>query len=408
MPFLFSCKGFNTSDNSDAILTLNIERGLQNLTKRNLSDFTSNIRYIQLETTENSLIGNTIQNIFVEENKIFVHHNSAPFLKVFDANTGKYLYNIGGRGQGPGELPYLNHVDINVKEKQIILGWRTALKFDFEGKFLGNIILPELPDSLSSDLLWNNVVMFDKNVFSVGAYTVSDHQFNAIYVFDKQGNIVNTLTSYDQFTKHPTSNAFSPHKQIVFHYRDRDYIYFYRGLSDTIYAYNHEIYDFEPYLAFNFGKHRSPRNPGGRYFSPNHDEIYVQRLSESERYVFIDFFTIKASTEPFEDYFFRDGVEMKLMNHSMYAIFDKQERDFQFLLQPIKGIKGLVNDLDNGIPFFPKSISSSGKMVDWLQAFRFIEYVEKLPNPDESFLEVLQSVNEDDNPIVIIASPQNN
>jgi hypothetical protein len=97
---------------------------------------------------------------------------------------------------------------------------------------------------------------------------------------------------------------------------------------------------------------------------------------------------------------------IEFINHSLCAIYDKQEKIFQFLLQPIRGIRGLANDIDNGIPFLPKYISSTGKMVDWHQAYKFMEYAERLPNPDDSFLKILESIDEEDNPIIVIATPR--
>ena len=407
---LVSCTNINQEEKEGAIPTLNIEWGLQNLTKRNLSDFASNIRYVRLETTEHSLIGDPIRNIWLEENKIFVHHSyGIPFLKVFDAYTGEHLHNIGRRGQGPEELTILRYIDINVTHRRIILGGERVLKFDFEGNFLGSIALPELPDSFSTDVLRGNVVMLDKNLFSVGAFTLSYHQHNAIYLFDRQANIVGALKSYDQLQRNGT-RAFSPDQQVGFHYRFADQVYFFRGLSDTVFTFNPIKKEFEPHLVFNFGRHREPRAsisaaPGDTPQNPNLVSVRSGRISENERYVFIDFSTLKASTEPFENYRFLSGVQRFFLDHSLYAIFDKQEREFQFLLQPIPGIRGIANDIDGGIPFFPKLISSTGEMVDWHQAYKFIELAERLPNPDEAFLQMVRSIDEDDNPIVIIAAP---
>jgi hypothetical protein len=395
----------NNNKTEGAIPVIDIEKGLNNLIKKKLTDFKSNIRYVQLEFSENCLIGNTIENVYVEDGKIFIRDNSAPYLKVFDALTGKYLYNIGKRGQGPGELPHLQYIDMNVKEKCVILGWGgKALKFDFAGNYLYNIGIPVLPDSLSTDLLWNNVVMLDRTLYSVGAYTVSSHQINALYIFDAQLNIINTLKSYDQYIQHHTIPTHSPQQQMGFLYRYMDYIYFSRGLCDTVYVYNSSKDEFEPHYSFNFGKHRQPRDYGGPGTTPNPDEIRLQRLSENDRFVFMDFYTKRASTEPFYDYFYRSNNELvEFSSHALYAIYDKQNRIFNFLQHPIKDIRGLVNDIDYGIPFWPKYVSSNGEMVDYHQSYRFIEYAEKLPNPDDSFKTILENIDGEDNPIIIIA-----
>ena len=398
---LTSCHNTTKIENKREILMLDVEQGQKNLVLKNLTDFKSNIRYVKLETAKNCLIGNTMYGVYVEDDKIFIRDNE-PFLKVFDANTGKFLYNIGRRGQGPGELPHLRNIDINVKERTILLGWSKVLKYNFEGKFLGDVTLPKLPASDSTDILWDNVVMHDEFMFSVGAYTASEHQINALIIFDEKSKIVNTLKSYDDYIQHHAIKTFSPYDQIGFYYRSLDRVRFFRGICDTVYEYNPSTFGFEPYFYFDFGKHRRSRYYANEQLD-NKNEIRVEKISENERFIFMDLWTVKSSTEPFEDYFFRDGQMVEYINNSVYALYDKQNRILNFLLQPVKGIRGLVNDIDKGIPFWPKYISSKNEFVDYMQSFDFIEKAKKIQNSDESFRKIIDCIGEEDNPIIIIA-----
>ena len=397
---LVSCHNSNNVK-GEFIPILDVKTGLNNLTMLNLTEFKSNIRYVQLETNDNCLVSNTVQNVYLEENKIFIRDNE-PFLKVFDANTGKYLYNIGSKGQGPSELPYLRHVDMNVKEKSIILGWKKNYIYDFEGNHLKDIDLPKFLSSDSNDIISDNVIMLDENLFSVGAYTVHDHQINAVIIFDEYSNIINTLKSYDDYIQHPTIKTFSTYDQLGFYYRYMGRVHFSRGLCDTIYVYNPSTLSFEPQYFFSYGEHRR-----SRYYvhesTTNKEEISEREISESDKFIFVNFWTNRASTEPYNEIINMDGRIVERINNSIYAVFDKHKNTFNFLLQPIKGIKGLANDIDNGIPFWPKYISSKNEFIDIIQAFDFINYAAKIPNADSSFLKFLEGVVEDDNPIIIIA-----
>ena len=398
---LTSCNNFNKGER-ESIPVLDIKQGLNNLTKMNLTDFKSNIRYVRLETNKNCLVTNTIRNIYVEENKIFIRDND-PFLKVFDANTGKYLYNVGSKGQGPGELPSLRHVDMNVKEKRVIFGWAKVYKYDFEGNYLSNIELPKIPAKESDDIISDNVVILDTDLYSVGAYSVAEHQLNAVYIFNEQANIINTLKSYDDYIQHHTIKTNSNYDQLGFYYKCEGRIHFYRGICDTVYAYDSSIRAFKPSFCFDFGKHRRSRHYES-IDTENKDEISVKTICENDQFVFMDLSTKKASTEPFMDKNVRgDGKLVEFLNHSVYALYDKQSMIFSFLLQPVKGIMGFANAIDNGLPFWPKYISSKNEFVDIIQAFDFIEYADKLPKPDNSFREISESMDEEDNPIVIIA-----
>lgn len=58
-------------------------------------------KIIPLETNSNSILG-TFSKGIVKENKILIHDNRNRFLKVFDEN-GKFLFQVGTKGNGPGE-----------------------------------------------------------------------------------------------------------------------------------------------------------------------------------------------------------------------------------------------------------------------------------------------------------------
>jgi len=62
-----------------------------------------------------------------------------------------------------------------------------------------------------------------------------------------------------------------------------------------------------------------------------------------------------------------------------------------------------MNDIDNGIPFWPKYISSKNEFIDIVQSFDIIKHAEKLPNSDDSFKKFVERIDEEDNPIIIIA-----
>jgi hypothetical protein len=394
---LVSCN--REKEKEESIPVLDIESGLKNMTMMNLGEIKSKIRYVRLETNENCLVTNQINNVFIEDNKIFIYDNE-PFLKVFDAGTGNYLYNIGGRGQAYGELPYLSHVHINAKEKMVILAWQEyRYMYDFEGNCLSRMNVPVLPTD-STEAVSYNVILLDKNLYAAGVKSYQDHQMNASVIFDERRNVINTLTSYNDYVQHPVIKTWSPYEQLGFYYPCIDRIHFFRGVCDTVYEYNPASYNFEPYVCFNFGKHRSAHN--AHWSNENKDVIKVIMLSENNQYIFIDFETTNASPEPFEKLVWRNGW-IKITDKSVYAVYDKTNAIFYFLYQPIPGMKGLKNNVDNGMPFWPRNISSNNEFIDCRQAFKFLECADKLLDPGELVVNLMKDMNEDDNPIIIIA-----
>lgn len=106
--------------------------------------------------------------------------------------------------------------------------------------------------------------------------------------------------------------------------------------------------------------------------------------------------------EPFKETVYKFEQWREITNNNIYGIYDKDKRQLHFLFQPIPGVRGLKNDLDGGIPFWPKSISSDFQKLDYYHAATFLELAEKVENPDQSFLEFVQTCSEEDNPVVII------
>jgi len=380
---------------------IDVEEGVKTFAIRDLSHYATDIRYVKLETTQECLVTQEIKNVYLEDGKIFIMDGD-PFLKVFDAETGKYLYNIGSKGQGPGELPSLTFVDMNVKENSIILGWDIiSNRYNLAGTFIEKLSRPQLPEMNDVETVYANMVMLDKDLFAAGIRNRSDHQVNAAVVFDKQLNIIRTLKSYKDPVQASFGLTWSLFDQSGFFYRSLDRVHFFRGICDTIYVYNPQEQTFLPHLCFDFGKHKSnyKRTPG----EENPSLIKAHTLfCENDQALFIHFHTSKASPEPFEDEVWRDRW-YKGINRNVYGIYDKKEQRLHFLLQPIPAVMGLRNDIDNGLPFWSVNISSKNELIDCQHAYKFLERASHLENPSEYLKELIASIDEEDNPIVIIA-----
>lgn len=298
----------------------------------------------------------------------------------------------------------LTDVHINASEKRILLNWSVfTYLFDFDGNFLGRSYRPEFAESDEAEKTVPNVAMINENLFAVGFYTPKDHQENAAMIYDKEQNIINVLKSYKDRIQPPGFSTYNiNHQGGSFHWC-MDQLHYYRGLSDTIYTFEDRNKSLEPYLVFDFGKHSSNYNynPG----TENEDAITVQALSENNRALFVDFFSTRMSPEPYEGKVWRSTTGwLKGLFNNFYAVYDKEKEELYCLLQPTKSILGLNNDLDNGIPFWPKSISNKNELIDYYHAYKFLEHANKITNPGEAIKELIQNIDEEDNPIIIIAT----
>lgn len=396
--FLIGCNN-NNQKVQEKISIIEVEKSLADFYVESLSSYSSQIRYVKLETTEKALVTEGVKQIFIEDDKLFVWDQDA-FLKVFDANNGNYLFNIGKYGQGPGELPHLSYVDINPKEKRVLLCYGPIVnEFDFEGVFLSRVEKPMID---STETISYNVVLLDKNLFAAGIRAHTEKQKHAIVIFDRNKQILASLNSFDDPKQHHSIKVWDSFMQTGHFWRDVSDIRFYRGITDTIYLYNPINKNFQPEAVFSFGKHRSTHSftPGTE--NPDVIKLASALIPENKEYAFYKFFTKRASPEPYETEVWINQQMHSVLSNNIFGIYNKKKRELHYLLQAIPGIPGLKNDLDNGIPFWPQYISSNGSMIDYYQSYKFIELSQKLDNPDKSFLEFIQTCSEEDNPVVII------
>lgn len=85
--------------------------------------------------------------------------------------------------------------------------------------------------------------------------------------------------------------------------------------------------------------------------------------------------------------------------HLIPAIYDKSSKE-------LTKTKGFVNNLDGGMVFWPRWIKG-GILIDYYQPYQILDYYNETKNNIEhsnSFLEIVNNLDENDNPILIFVS----
>lgn len=141
---LSACGESNTAHQGE-IPIIDVETAFQHPQELLLTDFGEKITYVPLETLDESLVKlGSSSHMVVTNEYIFVGETGAPLL-CFDRSTGKFLHNIGRVGQGPGE--YSGSIDMEVDAEAKRIYFRVSPTqyhtYDFEGKFLNTITIPE-------------------------------------------------------------------------------------------------------------------------------------------------------------------------------------------------------------------------------------------------------------------------
>jgi hypothetical protein len=100
-----------------------------------LFDYFSHIELIPLETNDDVLIG-WCEKIIHYQNKYYIFDRQQNRVFVFD-NTGKFIFQINKRGQGPGEYTFISDIFVNPFTETIdILGLGFIYSYDLSGRYV--------------------------------------------------------------------------------------------------------------------------------------------------------------------------------------------------------------------------------------------------------------------------------
>jgi hypothetical protein len=120
-----------------------------------LSSMIKSVRFIPLETTEQSLIGRLLMKIKKINNKYYVSFDFKELLE-FDEN-GKFIKKIGRIGGGPGEYVELDDFDVFENGNIIIEGVQKLIFYDKDGKYQHTVELEFMPGNMK--LVQNNRIL---------------------------------------------------------------------------------------------------------------------------------------------------------------------------------------------------------------------------------------------------------
>ena len=393
---LYSCSG-NTGTDTQII---DIESAVGTGSIHKASEILKDIRYIRLETTPASLIG-YIRNIIIENGKIYIlAYGNVNTITIFDIN-GKYLNTLNRTGRGPEE--YLSITDFTVNSQgNIVIASDEAeiLEYNSDLKFVRKITPDE--NALSNSRKWNFIMLTDglfaSGIIYAGTNPGDVKQDLIIYNEDS----LSVLQSYNVNTQQLIPGVSS----VVISYYER-YIYenslnIYKIGNDTIFNIDYENgYLKTARYIMNYGKYRLSEELYFETYESGSEElrlIYINSLYETDKYLFMDFNMNALAPEP---------VEIKTNTRSykrtnVYALYDKKQRKFYFLNQPIPQVPGLKDDIVNGIPFWPKRVTAKQELFTWYNALELISLAEE-NKIDQS---IVVNLKEDDNPVIVIATPK--
>jgi len=375
--FISSCSNPNQKTNvknekASVILPykVEIEANLKNIKSVSLSAIGREIEYIPLETNAKSLIRRIVKIDF-SKNYIFI--SDFDRLTQFD-RKGKFIRQVGSNGRGPGEYLHVSSYWIDEKsEKVYIMAWgiKSILEFDFNGVFNRsfNISFSSL-QFLKTDS--NNYIFVIPN----SPYP-DDSEFRLI-ITDSTGAIETKIKNHNRVFNKPPLLA-----TVIPMYYFKDTIRILESRVDTLNMFVNSKH--KPYAIFNLGQSKMEADLSIPLQNQEREELnyrikdklWIWTISENNEYLFMKF-------------------NLGLSDSTKLCVFNKQTSETSFLDR-----NGFINDLDNGVTFWPKYIYHDSLLVDYQDAFKLLEIIKK-ENITGSEGILSNGLTETSNPVVIV------
>lgn len=353
--------------------------------KVNLSEIAEDIEYVVLESSPECMLGTEIGlQVTVLNDYLLVHdHNNV--MRVFD-RQGKYLNDVGKMGEGPEEYFQLNkyYIDEGRGEIYILSLDSKCIVYGFDGKFKRQF----KAGGRASKLIVNK----DGNVGLLYLSMTADMKDTArLAWFDNKGKALSSISLYQNTTM---GGGLYTDFNVKLYYANED-LRFGEIPFDTLYQLE-DNQSFEPVWSFEPGPKRVPikvLHNQIRFITEVNDYTVIFLLHETARYFFLT-----------------GGY-----NTNSYKILADKKTGFTRTvdiskLEPHPYEYGLVNDIDGGLPFWPKT-TKSGIAVTCLPSIELMEHMKTQEGEDVSMYdpmnrqkleELVSQLKEDDNPVVMI------
>ncbi len=387
-----------------------------------MSELIEEVEYVPLETVPGSMI-DRISHIIVTPTHILIASYSS--ILTF-TRQGRFISTIGRKGRGPGEWIYAILGFSVDEERQAIYVDAGAMinEYTWDGKFVREIPLPTHKNAYDRSVMPSSILFLRDNLFVGHIDNDSGQEPHNWIIFDDEGSVVKRFDNHiriekDQFTS-TKFNSTPPVKVSGDMYMKEEY-------NDTLYRLN-PLNELSGAFVFDLGRYTFPLDQY-QFFGPGFAEEDKKRIAilsgVSENFIVASpnhiFFVARVGKntgfetpqgKPTNQIFFGQSVGDD--GYKVMGMYDIARGKTEFLdRDPISRNIGLVNDIDGGLPFRPRYYNESGnELVQVLEAYEmkellteeyFAAHPARDPASHARLRELVKSLDENDNPVVVIA-----
>lgn len=375
--------------------TVEVAKAYNDRGQINLSSFTQSIEYIQLETSEETLLRYPKVKGIQGDSIILV--KSSRRISIFDRKTGDFLYDIGHSGNDPNSYLLPGPLSFNPINGNIF-AMRHMFEFVEYSSVTKKIVnkIPT-PDFIDDDKIAVVDPQGQKHVRSISTFHWMSEGYMAGYVqnyggkeklkliiYDENGEIVKYFNNQRSFTKDKQQSI----KGYIVDFHDYNKQSFFKEwFSDTLYSFSSQ--KMTPLFYFNTEKYR-----------PIYEKQDLISDEQRRNLMFTKIITQDINNLYFQVYYkdmYRIGLFNKKTNKTLIADRKKDE------------LLGFYNDIDNFVPFAPKFTTPEGNLVGIITSEEMLSWFDlnktkasKLP----SHLLKFKDIDPEDNPILMVVKPK--
>ena len=365
---------------------------ISNLSKSeriNISTIASNIDYCLLETDKNCLVTPGM-SVYCAKDYVVTIGTDGPnhaVCYVFDRKTGKFVRQISRMGQGPEEYTgVVSSFWDGINEQVCVWNRSYYIFYNLDGVLSHKI-------NFKSD--WSALISYGNHYVGYVQNPLGKASVRIVF-FDKTGSLIDSIPNHRFWNRTQKSAGRSPDGRL---YIFLDDLYYKDIYGDTLYY----IKDFEiqPRYIFNTGGLAVPYEiqEGGRYdyeatlrggeYDRYRQYVFILEIIEDSKYLY---FTVEYQKQLYPALYDKTEDNLQIMSPISIPPFGRDRRFPRY---------GFENDLDGGLPFWPQQMISDKEMICVYTAEELLE-LDASKITDEKLKHVLNSLEEDSNPVVAI------
>jgi len=339
-----------------------------------INDISINFEFVKLETNDECLIGT---GLTVYSNDQYLITIDRQRILLFDRRDGKFIREIGQRGNGPGEYSRTYNVMPFNEGTSIVYAGRNRMRYGYslDGQLKDTLSIPELVSEIGN---------IDDNIFAAFLPDYQGGEKNKIIIFTHKDYLLKTFPNYLSAPKTEMFFFWNPNSWF---YKLNKQLYFYQLFNDTLFLIGTNF--LTPRFIFNMGPYSPPYEmKTSPKFEP--DKYFVMKtIQESSKYLFCSF-------------------DFNKKNYT--AIFDKNKSATVVNDYIAETGHGFINNINDFVPLEISSINEKDELICTMDPFKIKQWFDLNPekvNQLPEYLRALKNIQETSNPVIITAKLKN-